>query len=1508
MPTHIHSAGSGSHPAGSSTESGRGAPLTATLVPAVASLEQQPDADDNTVSLSAALWSRIAPPHKQSRHRATLADSPTIAVSISVPTNSFIGLPAQGNAPAQFQPLPTIIAWARPRAAVSGDARDEEPQQLIITYPPSLLQHLSGPSTPPSPLQATITPYFPPLPLSALYLAALDQDSFEYASQEEGAALYSRLAGRIVRQGELLLLIDHHAGNTSSKLRYRVIMAEPILQGVVQDTSSSRELSQAIATGAHTVASPPGDAHAAETDIMVVLQPEENELGQHTTEPVPASAASGEHNPGASGIEGYRIGEENGSVVSGSATVFGVHQQSKDETASLRTGPSSEESQNGEVTDALSNQRMQKQFRKAMMSRVSSRLFDPVLLDSQRPVEEALAAWHRAQAAGDGSNEGSAAVDDHCIVLVPESSLEQLDCLNGDWAIVELVTEGISRAVRVFAHPSPPTRQGPSTDVRRHHSDLYLDPLLHQNLHRPHTFDPSRSASRARLLPLNSRTSSTPYLKSPSGEADPTRQTWPLQDCPLPIPFAESLTISRLASPLSIDRTYQPLFLEALRTYFQPGPSPSSSSLASGDAEQTERSKRRIVKDGQVIAVGIQKGKIRFTKEANANAVADGGGEGESTEVEGGNATGSNRPSSAEQDGTRGGKATSAQDDEEEDDAAAQNSLDGPPSGIVYFRVTALTPEPSDPEPLPSQKAPNGTIQSSSGYQLSEDQRHVWDESLYLIRDRARKGEYGCVVDPELTKMVQTGVENSRVADLGSWLGVVSETPTCPQQGLLPPTQDGAGCSVASEGAPVAFLSTPLTASPSSPYERLMHLVQATLRPGAQDLGLHLSVLVKGARGSGKKTIVRWVAQRCGVHLLELNCFDLISDTDARTEGVMRARFEKAASCGPAILLLQNVEALARKSQALESGQEPLMAGVLADCIKDLWKVEQRKRRSKLRKKQRLQMERRERDGTLDGKKGGANSDAHQDQEDSSDDEDSADEEDEETPFPVAVFATTSDADKCPTSVLGCFKHEVAITAPNEAERLEILTTAVKGTSIYPDVSLKNLATQTAALVAADLVDLVGRAKLATMARLQKHFGAHAWSVENAAAAGIAINGADFDLALNKARASYSESIGAPKIPNVTWDDVGGLASVKNDILDTIQLPLEHPELFSDGLKKRSGILLYGPPGTGKTLLAKAVATSCSLNFFSVKGPELLNMYIGESEANVRRVFQKARDAKPCVIFFDELDSVAPKRGNQGDSGGVMDRIVSQLLAELDGMAGGSEGSDVFVIGATNRPDLLDPALLRPGRFDRMLYLSVSETHAAQLNILQALTRKFKLDPDVGDLTVIAEQCPFNLTGADFYALCSDAMLKAMTRKAGEVDAKLEQLNADHPLRPSGPTASSPATYPHPYPITPQYYLAEMAQASEINVQVNRADFEAALRELVPSVSEQEMEHYRAVQSKFSSPDSAEKKRAKEQEQRAQLQAQQQQQQQQQLRQAGELMPAIPWEGKGKGKARSTDG
>ncbi|KAM0745708.1 AAA-domain-containing protein [Meredithblackwellia eburnea MCA 4105] len=617
----------------------------------------------------------------------------------------------------------------------------------------------------------------------------------------------------------------------------------------------------------------------------------------------------------------------------------------------------------------------------------------------------------------------------------------------------------------------------------------------------------------------------------------------------------------------------------------------------------------------------------------------------------------------------------------------------------------------------------------------------------------AQSQKYG-IVSPSETAMLQSGVVNKVLK--GDWAQFYGISP----------------------------LPTP---PPTSSFRRLQEYLSSLLSPGARELELGVTVLLKGARGSGKRTLVQSVARESGWWVFDLDAFDIISDTDLKTEGHLRARVERAISCAPCVVLLRNVEALARKSQVLESGGDPPMTTILREIfesVKQGWKA------------------------------GG---------------------------YPTVVIGTTTDVDKIPNTVLGLFKEEIGIEAPSEPERLSIITSLTSTSVLAPDVSLRALAVQTAALVANDLVDLVRRAREGAVGRVLKSLPSSnindrdlLLSIQHAS---LPLTSVDFNLALEGSRAAYSESIGAPRIPNVTWDDVGGLASVKGDILDTIQLPLEKPELFADGLKKRSGILLYGPPGTGKTLLAKAVATSCSLNFFSVKGPELLNMYIGESEANVRRVFQRARDAKPCVIFFDELDSVAPKRGNQGDSGGVMDRIVSQLLAELDGMSEGKGGNDVFVIGATNRPDLLDPALLRPGRFDRMLYLGVSTTHDAQLNIMQALTRKFALDPSC-DLRKVAEMCPFNYTGADFYALCSDAMLKAMTRKAEEVDKRIADLNS-HP--------------PHSLsPLTPQYYLAELATPEEIAVLVAQQDFEAALSELVPSVSQAEMEHYRRVQKEFS--------------------------------------------------------
>ncbi|XP_040523995.1 peroxisome biogenesis factor 6 isoform X3 [Gallus gallus] len=308
--------------------------------------------------------------------------------------------------------------------------------------------------------------------------------------------------------------------------------------------------------------------------------------------------------------------------------------------------------------------------------------------------------------------------------------------------------------------------------------------------------------------------------------------------------------------------------------------------------------------------------------------------------------------------------------------------------------------------------------------------------------------------------------------------------------------------------------------------------------------------------------------------------------------------------------------------------------------------------------------------------------------------------------------------------------------------------------------------------------------------------------------AGFPVLEEDFNVALDQLHDAHSQAVGAPKIPSVSWQDVGGLHEVKKEILDTIQLPLEHPELLSLGLC-RSGLLLYGPPGTGKTLLAKAVATTCTMTFLSVKGPELINMYVGQSEENVRNVFARARAAAPCIIFFDELDSLAPNRGRSGDSGGVMDRVVSQLLAELDGLHSSRE---VFVIGATNRPDLLDPALLRPGRFDKLVYVGVNEDRESQLQVLSAVTRKFKLDPSV-NLSSILEECPAQLTGADIYSLCSDAMMCAVKRKVEWIEEGLD-------------TESSALI-------------------------LTMEDFLQAAARLQPSVSEQELLRYKLIQQKF---------------------------------------------------------
>ncbi|NWS70466.1 PEX6 factor, partial [Crotophaga sulcirostris] len=526
------------------------------------------------------------------------------------------------------------------------------------------------------------------------------------------------------------------------------------------------------------------------------------------------------------------------------------------------------------------------------------------------------------------------------------------------------------------------------------------------------------------------------------------------------------------------------------------------------------------------------------------------------------------------------------------------------------------------------------------------------------------------------------------------------------------------------------------------------------LRPrlNSQALSGAGSVLLSGPSGSGKLVAVKAACSCLNLHLFKVDCVSLCSDTSGATEEKVQVAFAQARQYGPCVLLLKDIEVLGRDRDRL--GEDARVIATLRQLLLD-------------------------RDPALS--------------------------------HPILVIGTTCKPQDVPTDVQTAFLHEVKIEAPSEEQRRSMLSMLTASLPLGRDVSLSKLARRTAGFVLGDFCALLSHSSRAACTRIQalSFPGGLSEEVErDFCTAGFPVLEEDFNVALDELHDAHSQAVGAPKIPSVSWQDVGGLQEVKKEILDTIQLPLEHPELLSLGLC-RSGLLLYGPPGTGKTLLAKAVATTCTMTFLSVKGPELINMYVGQSEENVRDVFARARAAAPCIIFFDELDSLAPSRGRSGDSGGVMDRVVSQLLAELDGLHSTRE---VFVIGATNRPDLLDPALLRPGRFDKLVYVGINEDRESQLQVLSAVTRKFKLDPSV-NLNTILEKCPAQLTGADVYALCSDAMMCAVKRKVEWIEEGLD-------------TESSALI-------------------------LTMEDFLQAAARLQPSVSEQELLRYKLIQQKF---------------------------------------------------------
>jgi transitional endoplasmic reticulum ATPase len=357
----------------------------------------------------------------------------------------------------------------------------------------------------------------------------------------------------------------------------------------------------------------------------------------------------------------------------------------------------------------------------------------------------------------------------------------------------------------------------------------------------------------------------------------------------------------------------------------------------------------------------------------------------------------------------------------------------------------------------------------------------------------------------------------------------------------------------------------------------------------------------------------------------------------------------------------------------------------------------------------------------------------------------------------------------------GRFDREIDIGIPDEQGRLDILLIHSRGMPMTEDVNLESIAKVTHGFVGADLEALSKEAAMRSLRRILPEINLEQPKIPAEILNKIKITKQDFDEALRDVQPSAMREVLVQR-PNVGWEDIGGLQHVKEELTEAIEWPLKHANLFAEAdVQPPKGILLYGPPGTGKTMIAKAVAATSEANFISIKGPELISKWVGESEKGVREVFRKARQAAPCVIFFDELDAVAPRRGggSEGDAH-VTERVISQMLTELDGL---EDLKGVVVIGATNRPDIIDEALLRPGRFDRLLEVPPPDKDARK-HIFQIHTKKKPLESDV-NLDNLVEMTE-GMTGADIAALVNAAAMSAIKEHVRQKSVSKLRISKRH--------------------------------------------------------------------------------------------------------------------------------
>ena len=419
----------------------------------------------------------------------------------------------------------------------------------------------------------------------------------------------------------------------------------------------------------------------------------------------------------------------------------------------------------------------------------------------------------------------------------------------------------------------------------------------------------------------------------------------------------------------------------------------------------------------------------------------------------------------------------------------------------------------------------------------------------------------------------------------------------------------------------------------------------------------------------------------------------------------------------------------------------------------------------------------------------------------------------------VTVIGATNRVDSLDQALRrgGRFDREIEIGVPDRDGREEVLQVHTRGMPLAEDVDLGTYAENTHGFVGADLESLSKEAAMGALRRIRPDLDLESEEIDAEVLESLEVIDDDFRDALKGIEPSALREVFV-EVPDITWEEVGGLEDTKERLRETIQWPLDYPEVF-DALDMQAarGVMLYGPPGTGKTLMAKAVANEAESNFISIKGPELLNKYVGESEKGVREVFSKARENAPTVIFFDEIDAIAGERGRNAGDSGVGERVVSQLLTELDGL---EELEDVVVVATSNRPDLIDPALLRPGRLDRHVHVPVPD-EAARRAIFTVHTRSKPLADDI-DLDSLARRTE-GYVGADIEAVCREASMAASRELITEVDP-------------------------------------EDIEGGIGNVRVTSEHFEWALGEVTPSVTEETRERYDEIEQRFDSGEPAEER------------------------------------------------